>query len=100
MPHAKPKISSGTALLLILGSSPMVEGIPAFFAAAKYGVGLILIMSAVFAITTTATYVVLCVYSTAGLQRVTLGPLEKYGEVLSGAFITLVGIAFWVWPVL
>ena len=78
----------------------MVEGIPAFFAAAKYGVGLILIMSAVFAITTIATYVVLCVYSTAGLQRVTLGPLEKYGEVLSGAFIALVGIAFWVWPVL
>jgi ABC-type nickel/cobalt efflux system permease component RcnA len=100
MPQPKPKISSGTALLLILGSSPMVEGIPAFFAAAKYGVGLILIMSAVFAITTIATYVVLCVYSTAGLQRVTLGPLEKYGEVLSGAFIALVGIAFWVWPVL
>jgi len=100
MPHAKPKISSGTALLLILGSSPMVEGIPAFFAAAKYGVALILIMSAVFAITTIATYVVLCVYSTAGLRRVTLGPSEKYGEVLSGAFIALVGIAFWVWPVL
>lgn len=31
------KTSSRTALLLILGSSPMVEGIPAFFAAAKYG---------------------------------------------------------------
>jgi len=29
-----------------------------------------------------------------------LGPSEKYGEVLSGAFIALVGIAFWVWPVL
>jgi len=51
-------------------------------------------MSAVFAITTIATYVVLCVYSTAGLRRVTLGPSEKYGEVLSGAFIALVGIAF------
>jgi ABC-type nickel/cobalt efflux system permease component RcnA len=99
-PAGKPKISSSTALLLILGSSPMVEGIPAFFAAAKYGVGLILLMSAVFAMTTIATYVVLCVYSAAGLQRVTLGPLEKYGEVLSGAFIVLVGIAFWVWPVL
>jgi nickel/cobalt exporter len=29
------KVSSRTALLLILGSSPMVEGIPAFFAAGK-----------------------------------------------------------------
>jgi ABC-type nickel/cobalt efflux system permease component RcnA len=96
----KQKISSSTALLLILGSSPMVEGIPAFFAAAKYGAGLILIMSAVFGLTTVATYVVLCVYSTAGLQRLSLGSLEKYGEVLSGAFIALVGIAFWFWPVL
>jgi len=96
---AVPKISSSTALLLILGSSPMVEGIPAFFAAARYGVGLILIMSAVFAATTITTYVVFCVYSTAGLKRVSFGPLEKYGEVLSGAFIAFVGVAFWVWPV-
>jgi len=94
------KVSSRTALLLILGSSPMVEGIPAFFAAGKYGVGLIALMSIVFALSTIATYVLLCVYSTIGLQRVSLGPLERYGEVLSGAFIALVGVVFWVWPVL
>ena len=41
-----------------------------------------------------------CVYSTAGLQRVRLGAFERYGEVLSGAFIALVGLAFWIWPVL
>ena len=96
----KKRISSRTALLLILGSSPMVEGIPAFFAAGKYGLGLILVMSFVFAIATISTYVFLCVYSTAGLQRVRLGPLERYGEVLSGAFIALVGVTFWLWPVL
>ena len=62
------KAKHRTALLLILGSSPMVEGIPAFFAAAKYGVALIAVMSLVFAATTIATYVVLCVLSTAGLQ--------------------------------
>lgn len=94
------RTSARTALLLILGSSPMVEGIPAFFAASQYGIGLILAMSLVFAVTTIATYMVLCVYSTAGLQRVSLGPLERYGEVLSGAFIALVGVAFWIWPVL
>lgn len=98
-PHPA-KAGSRTALLLILGSSPMVEGIPAFFAAAKYGVGLIILMSLVFGATTIATYVVLCVYSTAGLQRVSLGPLERYGEVLSGGFIALVGLVFWIWPVL
>jgi hypothetical protein len=94
------KTTARTALLLILGSSPMVEGIPAFFAAGKYGLGLIAAMAIVFALSTIATYVLLCVYSTAGLQRVRLGAFERYGEVLSGAFIALVGAAFWLWPVL
>ena len=94
------KLSARTALLVILGSSPMVEGIPAFFAAAKYGVGLLIVMALVFGASTIATYVLLCVYSAAGLQRVRLGAFERYGEVLSGAFIALVGIAFWIWPVL
>jgi len=93
------KTSGRMALLLILGSSPMVEGIPAFFAAGKYGVGLIIAMSVVFAASTIATYILLCVYSTAGLQRVRLGAFERYGEVLSGAFIALIGVAFWIWPV-
>jgi hypothetical protein len=94
------KTTARTALLLILGSSPMVEGIPAFFAAGKYGVGVISAMAIVFALSTIATYVVLCVYSTAGLQRIRLGAFERYGEVMSGAFIALVGVAFWVWPVM
>jgi nickel/cobalt transporter (NicO) family protein len=94
------KTTARTALLLILGSSPMIEGIPAFFAAGKYGIGLIAIMAIVFALSTIATYVLFCVYSTAGLQRVRLGAFERYGEVLSGAFIALVGLAFWIWPVL
>jgi ABC-type nickel/cobalt efflux system permease component RcnA len=99
--HAhRHKTTARTALLIILGSSPMVEGIPAFFAAAKYGVGLITAMAAVFALSTIATYVLLCVYSAAGLQRLRLGTFERYGEVLSGAFIALVGVVFYLWPVL
>ncbi|HKM61765.1 MAG TPA: hypothetical protein VJY39_04670 [Acidisphaera sp.] len=94
------KTTARTALLLILGSSPMVEGIPVFFAAARFGIGLIVIMAIVFAASTIATYVLLCVISTAGLQPVRLGAVERYGEVLSGAFIALVGVAFWIWPVM
>ena len=94
------KQKSRTTLLLILGSSPMIEGIPAFFAASKYGIGLIALMAIVFGLATIATYVLLCVYSTAGLQRVRLGAFERYGEVMSGAIIALVGFVFWVWPVL
>ena len=94
------KRSTRTALLLILGSSPMVEGIPAFFAAAKYGAGLLAIMAAVFAASTIATYAVLCVSSAAGLQRLRFGRLETYGEVLSGAFIAVVGIVFLAFPLM
>ncbi len=75
----------------------MVEGIPAFFAASRYGLAQLAVMAAVFTLSTTATYVALCVSSTAGLQRVDLGPLERYGEILSGAFIALVGVVFLLW---
>jgi nickel/cobalt transporter (NicO) family protein len=67
-------------LLLILGSSPMVEGIPAFFAAGKYGVGVNSAMSVVFALSTIVTHVILCVTFTAGLQRVSLGALERMAK--------------------
>lgn len=92
--------SKRTALLLILGSSPMVEGIPAFFAAGKYGITLIIPMAILFAASTIATYVILCVYSSAGIERLKLGAFEKYGEVLSGGFIALLGFVFLVFPVL
>jgi hypothetical protein len=88
------KTTARTALLLILGSSPMVEGIPAFFAAARYGAGLIATMATVFALSTIATYVALAVYSTQGLQRLRLGAFERYGEVMSGAVIAVVGLLF------
>ena len=94
------KPSARTALLLILGSSPMVEGIPAFFAAAKYGIGLMIPMAVVFALSTITTYVLLCVHATAGLHRLRLGAFERYGEVLSGAVIAVVGLIFGLWPTL
>lgn len=92
------KTGQRTALLLILGSSPMIEGIPAFFAAGRYGVGLISVMAVVFAASTISTYIILSVYSAAGLQQVGLGTFERYGEVLSGAFVMLIGAVFWLWP--
>lgn len=94
------KTTARTALLLILGSSPMVEGIPAFFAAARYGAGLMATMAAVFALSTIATYVALSVYSTQGLQRLRLGAFERYGEVMSGAVIAVVGLLFGLQSVL
>jgi len=91
--HVHEHSASGrTALLLILGSSPMIEGIPAFLGASTKGAGLLAIMAAVFALATIATYVTMCVAGVRGLQQASLGPLERYGEVLSGLFVAAVGI--------
>jgi hypothetical protein len=65
-----------------------------------HGPALILVMALVFAASTILTYVLLCGYSAARLQRMRFGTLERHGEVLSGAFITLVGLAFWLFPVM
>ncbi len=93
--HAhRHRADSRTALLLILGSSPMVEGIPAFFAAGRFGPALIAAMAATFAVSTIAAYVLLCTISAAGLERLRLGALERYGEVASGALVALVGAGF------
>ena len=92
-PHAHEHATSGrTALLLILGSSPMVEGIPAFLGASTKGVGVLAVMAVVFAVSTIVTYVAMCAVGARGLRRVSLGPLERYGEVLSGLFVAAVGV--------
>lgn len=85
-----------TALLLVLGSSPMVEGIPAFFAASRFGVVTIAVMAVLFGASTIVTYVTMSVAAASGLQRLRLGALEDYGEVISGLFVALVGLAFGV----
>lgn len=97
--HHADRPNARITLLLILGSSPMVEGIPAFFAAARFGVPLLALMAALFAASTMVTYVLLCVYAGAALQRVTLGRFERYGEVLSGAVVAVVGLVFLLWPI-
>lgn len=96
--HAHAHSQAGRmALLLILGSSPMIEGIPAFFAASTKGAPLLGIMAAVFALSTITTYVTTCVLGIAGFQRISLGPLERYGEVLSGLFVAAVGLISLLW---
>jgi putative Mn2+ efflux pump MntP len=69
----------------------MIEGIPAFFAASTYGVVLLATMAVVFALATVATYVATCVAGVVGLRRTSLGPLERYGELLSGVLVAAVG---------
>lgn len=97
LPKSADTTSSRTALLLILGSSPSVEVLPAFLAAAPQGVMALVSVSIVFAIATIATYIVTCALSVAGLEQLRFPFIERYGEVISGGFVMLVGCAFLLW---
>ncbi len=93
--HEHTHAAAGAAsLALILGSSPMVEGIPAFFAAGKYGLAQLSAMAAVFAASTILTYALLVRASLAGLERLNLGKVERYGELLSGLLVAALGAIF------
>jgi putative Mn2+ efflux pump MntP len=86
-------IPAQTALLLVIGSSPMIEGIPLFLAAFRYGAAVLGIMAAVFAAATIATYVGTCVAGVASFRRgAFVGKLEPYGELISGILVALVGV--------
>ena len=97
--HSHDQLGRSTALILILGSSPVVESLPVFFSAGKYGVGLILVMALAFSVSTIATYVLLSLSSALGLQSLKFGSLERYGEALSGGFVAVVGLTFLIWPI-
>lgn len=97
--HSHDQLGRSTALVLILGSSPVVESLPVFFSAGKYGVGLILVMALAFSVSTIATYVLLSLSSALGLQSLKFGSLERYGEALSGGFVAVVGLTFLIWPI-
>ena len=70
----------------------MVEGIPAFLNASTKGASLLATMSIVFAVSTIATYVVMCTLGVRGLRQTSFGSLERYGEVLSGLFVAAFGV--------
>ncbi|MBV8281268.1 MAG: hypothetical protein JO347_04290 [Candidatus Eremiobacteraeota bacterium] len=88
------KIATRTSIMLIVGSSPSVEALPTFFAAAPHGAFAELALAIVFAATTIGTYVATTLLSAAGLERLRIGALERYGEVISGVFVALVGAVF------
>jgi putative Mn2+ efflux pump MntP len=56
------------------------------------GAPLLATMAVVFAVATVTTYVATCVGGVVGLSRTSLGPLERYGEFLSGALVAAVGV--------
>ena len=86
-----------TALMLVLGSSPSIETVPTFLAAAPLGIAALVALSLAFSITTIGTYVVTCVLSVAGLEQFRYAPIERYGEVISGVLVSIIGVVFLIW---
>ena len=86
-----------TALMLILGSSPSIEVVPTFLAAAPFGVLAFFALALVFSIMTIGTYVVTCVLSVTGLEQFRYAPVERYGEVISGVLVSVIGVVFLIW---
>lgn len=92
--HHRLEGSKRMALLFILGSSPSVEALPVFFAAAHQPWQLLVVMAVALAVTTIGTYIATCVASHVGLERASFPMLEEYGEVFSGAIVALIGLYF------
>ena len=90
-------LPSRTALMLILGSSPSIEMVPTFLAAAPRGLGAFWLLGAVFGVATVGTYVLTCVLSVAGLARLRFAAFERYGEIASGIIVMIVGVVFTFW---
>jgi len=83
---------SSNDMLLIVGSSPMVEVIPALLGASTKRPALLAIGPGVFAVATIATEAATCMVGLRSLQRACFGPLERYAEILSGLFVAAVGV--------
>jgi tetrahydromethanopterin S-methyltransferase subunit D len=83
--------------MLVLGSSPSIEVVPAFLAAAPLGVSAFVALAVVFSITTIGTYVISCTLSSVGLERFHIPAFERYGEVIAGSLIAGIGLSFLAW---
>ncbi len=94
--HAKEKVVNLTpwVLIIIFVLGPCEVLIPMLmYPAAEHGTMGIVWVSAVFAIATIATMMVIVLLLTAGVSKIPLGKLERYTHAIAGATILLSGLA-------
>ena len=94
--HKKEKIINLTpwVLIIIFVLGPCEVLIPMLmYPAAKHGTMGIVLVSAVFAIATISTMIVIVLLLTAGFNKIPFGKLERYTHAIAGATILLSGIA-------
>jgi ABC-type nickel/cobalt efflux system permease component RcnA len=84
---------AGWGLVAILGLTPCIALLPLTFTAIKYGTGAVILVNISFAVGTLGTIVLFTWLGYLGLSWIKLDFFEKYGDVIAGAIIGLLGLA-------
>jgi len=84
---------AGWGLVAILGLTPCIALLPLTFAAVKYGTMVIILVNVVFAAATIGTIVLFTWLGYLGLSWIKLEFFDKYGDIIAGTIIGLLGVA-------
>jgi nickel/cobalt exporter len=76
----------------VFGLRPCAEAIPIFFAAAAYGLTSSLLAIGVWMAATLGTMLAVVLVSLLGLRRLRMDAFERYGELVAGAVVLLMGL--------
>jgi len=82
----------GYGLVAIIGLTPCVALLPIVFAAIAFGTSSVVAVMAIFLAATVATIMLVTALALKGLQLVRFEFFERYGEVITGLVIALMGI--------
>jgi len=83
---------AGYGLVAIIGFTPCVALLPIVFAATAFGISSVVAIITIFLAATVATIMLVTALALKGLQLVRLEFFERYGEVITGLVIALMGI--------
>ncbi len=84
---------AGWGLVAILGLTPCIALLPLTFASVKYGTAAVILVNVSFAVGTLGTILLFTWLGYLGLSWIKLDFFEKYGDVIAGAIIGLLGLA-------
>lgn len=84
---------AGWGLVAILGLTPCIALLPLTFTAIKYGTAAVVMVNVAFAVGTLLTIVLFTWLGCLGLSWIKLEFFEKYGDVIAGVIIGLLGVA-------
>jgi hypothetical protein len=84
---------AGWGLVAILGLTPCIALLPLTFASIKYGTMAVILVNIAFTVGTLGTILLFTWLGYLGLSWIKLEFFEKYGDVIAGTIIGLIGLA-------